>query len=264
MREQAVFRIDPVNDRSQLSDRARSSPPLGSKVRRKGLQPRRRKRFPLQPLQDLRKEKESFGVASDPVNDRLRSLLQGAQKNSVDSEKDQRGPIGPAREVVEDGRRGTKRENNRDNSPRRLRQNSLAFGPAHERFRIEPRAQIFSGHREILAQVEFVVAEFVDQDLALEDGLSRRRGAQPARQLVFSHRQARGGKQFEEPASPKKVEVLGIYMRLFTKSIPGLPSSRPAGFDTRNTLAIKLRGRFRASSGAVDKFVINGERRIDA
>src|SRR5260370_30564445 len=104
MREQAVFRIDPVNDPGKLSDRARSSPPLGSKVRRKGLQPRRRKRFPLQPLQDLRKEKESFGVASDPVNDRLRSLLQGAQKNSVDSEKDQRGPIGSAREVVEDRR----------------------------------------------------------------------------------------------------------------------------------------------------------------
>ncbi len=263
MREQAVFRIDPVNDPGKLSNRARSSPSLGGKFRRKGLQPRRSKRFPLQPLQDLRKEKESFGVASDPVNDRLRSLLQGAQKNSVDREKDQRDPIGSAREVVEDGRRGTKRENNRDNSPRRLRQNSLAFGPAHERFRIQPRAQIFSGHGEILAQVEFA-AEFVDQALALEDSLSRRREAQSVRQLVFSHRQARGGEQFEEPASAKKVEVLSIYMRLLTKSIPGLPCSGPAVFDPRKTFAIKLRGRFSASSGAEDIFVKYGKRRINA
>src|SRR5713101_6461758 len=127
----------------------------------------------------------------------------------------------------------------------------------------QPRAQVFSGHREILAQVEFA-AEFVDQALALEDSLSRRREAQPVRQLVFSHRQARGGEQFEEPASAKKVEVLGIYMRLLTKSIPGLPCSGPAVFNSGKPLAIKLRGRFRARSGAEDIFVKYCKRGIDA
>ncbi len=121
MREQAVFCIDPVNDPSQLSNRGRSAPPFCRQFRRKGSQPRRSKRLPFESLQDPRKEKESFGITRDPVNDCLRSLFQSAQKNSIHSEKDQRDPIGSAREVVEDGRDRAKRESNSDSSPRRFR-----------------------------------------------------------------------------------------------------------------------------------------------
>src|SRR6202171_5640244 len=53
MRKQAVFCIDPVNDPSQLSNRARGTPLFGGEFGREGLQPRRSKRLPLQTLQYL-------------------------------------------------------------------------------------------------------------------------------------------------------------------------------------------------------------------
>src|SRR5260370_7886789 len=117
MREQAVFCIDPVNDPSQLSNRGRSAPPFCGQFRRKGSQPRRSKRLPFESLQDPRKEKESFGITRDPVNDCLRSLFQSAQKNGIHSEKDQRDPIRSAPEVVEDGRYPPKPQTTTDASP---------------------------------------------------------------------------------------------------------------------------------------------------
>src|SRR5258707_6131582 len=147
MREQAVFCIDPVNDPSQLSNRGRSAPPFCRQFRRNGSQPRRSKRLPFESLQDPRKEKESFGITRDPVNDCLRSLFQSAQKNGIHSEKDQRDPIGSAREVVEDGRDRAKRESNSDSSPRRFRKNSLPFAPANHRSAIRSGPQTFDAPR---------------------------------------------------------------------------------------------------------------------
>src|SRR5260370_2494561 len=142
MREQAVFCIDPVNDPSQLANRGRSAPHFCGQFRRKGAQPRRSKRLPFESLQDPRKEKESFGITRDPVNDCLRSLFQSAQKNSIHSEKDQRDPIGSAREVVEDGRNRAKRESNSDRSPPRFRENSLPPGSPNKRVRADARALV--------------------------------------------------------------------------------------------------------------------------
>src|ERR1700687_1250238 len=120
MCEQTVLPVDPENEGGPLPNRARGSTPFCRKFRREATQPRRSKRLPFEPLQDLRKEKESFGIARDPVNDRLRLLPQGAENARIDCEKDKSDAIGSAREVIPDARRGTKRENRSGKSPRRF------------------------------------------------------------------------------------------------------------------------------------------------
>jgi hypothetical protein len=82
--------------------------------------------------------------------------------------------------------------------------------------------------------------------------------------LGFPHGQPRGGEQFEEAASAKKVKVFRVYMRLLAKSVTSLSGSGPTVFNPCKTVAIKLCGRFSASSTAEDMFVNNRKRRISA
>src|ERR1700693_2079070 len=139
----------------------------------------------------------------------------------------------------------------------------MAFGPVHQRFGIEPRAQIFAGHRDILAQVKFV-PKLLDQTVPLENRFFRRRDAQPVRQLVLPHWQPGGGEQLKKAASAKKVKVLRVYVRLLAKSLAGLPGPGPGVFHPRKTLAVKGCGRFNARARAEDMLVRNRERHINA
>jgi len=72
-------------------------------------------RLSLQPLQDLRKKKESFGVARDAVNHRVRPLLQDAPKTHIDGQQGQGDPIRSIGKVIENRRRGTHCKNSSNN-----------------------------------------------------------------------------------------------------------------------------------------------------
>src|SRR5579864_1632397 len=124
MREQAVFSIDPVNDASEFPNGTRGSPPLRGEYRRKSLEARRRERLALQPLQDARKKKESFGVTRDAMNYRVRPLLEGAPKDRIDCQQNQGDPIRSVGKVIENRRSGTHCKNSSNKSPQRSEQNA--------------------------------------------------------------------------------------------------------------------------------------------
>src|SRR5207244_294895 len=120
---------------------------------------------------------------------------------------------------------------------------SLYSTPYHPSLHSFPtrRSSDLTGDRQVLAKIEFFT-EFGDQFLTGKNHRFLRRSAKPVCQAIFSHGKARGGKQLEQTALAKHVEVFGIDMLVSAKPVPALPCSDPAVFDAIHSPAVIVCG----------------------
>src|SRR5205823_5934216 len=134
------------------------------------------------------------------------------------------------------------------------RQDTRAFRPADQRFRIEPRAQIFSAQRNVFMQIEFR-SELNDERLPLEDFRLGRWREQPLCQATFSHRQTCSGEQLEEAAAAEEIEIVRVNVLFIAKAFAGLAGAEPAIIDAGDSFFVIGRRGLRAVMAAKNLFV---------